>query len=253
MPSPATPTEETRRVLSERMIVNLWGEGAPNVRGALSDAYDELSIDGQREVMRFARAIEQAVLAALPRGEVSEALTVAQIRVIEEERRSALRRWWSNLSDEREEIEVFREGYRNAFVALGLSRGGGDGEAVIREREREAVTEAVEYLSENGALQTGSAQQWTEYWARELADFRDREYPPAPAPVVRSVTVGGVRIRYEGGVWHADCDWPNVTAQHRTTHNAHLHNVLREYELWPTDAELRELLALPVEASDAAR
>jgi hypothetical protein len=246
MPSPATPTEETR-VLSEQRIAALFDQYIqPQTRSWLWA--------GQSENVRDAfRALVSSVcveaLAALPRGEVSEALTVAQIRVIEEERRSALRRWWSNLSDEREEIEVFREGYRNAFVALGLSRGGGDGERGKWEREAfvAGVYARMELAYAPGDPANGLRQVAEREAMRRFPDF------PAPAPVVRSVTVGGVRIRYEGGVWHADCDWPNVTAQHRTTHNAHLHNVLREYELWPTDAELRELLALPVEASDAAR
>jgi hypothetical protein len=240
-PSPATPTEETRVTDFDVLTADgkvLWDRFAPK------DISETVS------VYAICALVRNAVLAALPRGEVSEAVRKALAVILDYANGSK----WAALSDAvgvapyAEHLSPRQNTLRviDAMFALGLSRGGGDGEAV-RKAKHEALQEC--------------AEAWRGHWsdgsrlpADTAFDFiRNQASRYAPAPVVRSVTVGGVRIRYEGGVWHADCDWPNVTAQHRTTHNAHLHNVLREYELWPTDAELRELLALPVEASDAAR
>jgi hypothetical protein len=169
-PSPATPTEETRRVLSDERIremhdsadrTDIWQWGA-------------LSSDRRVDLLRFARAVEQAVLAAPPRGEVSEEEKLAAIFTVSDpvHLKQDVKQW----------SEVGRN-YRVIFDAglrLGLSRGGGDGEAVRKARlegAREALTKYHDHLADTADLRS---------YRLSVLTFRDREYP-APAPVVRSV------------------------------------------------------------------
>lgn len=235
MPSPATPTEETRQVLSERMIVQQWSEGAINVSGALSDAYNELSTDGQREVMRFARAVERAVLAALPRGKVSE-----------EEKLAALNNMHGVSFRRYEEWRGFTvRKALEAGIALGLSRGGGDG-------ERDAARNAL----------TGLAARWNpdSSFHQDTLFYRDMNYPlPAPAPVVRSVRLSDGSVVRTHRLSDLNRDSLYRSCDGRITHSGVPPGDWRvflndnKYTGADFDALKAFAAALPVEASDAAR
>jgi hypothetical protein len=183
MPSPATPTEETR-VTNER-IAETWNE-VPGLSKALF--FGELQHITASQIRAFARAIESAVLAALPRGEVSEAVRKALAVILDYANGSK----WAALSDAvgvapyAEHLSPRQNTLRviDAMFALGLSRGGGAGETVAK-REREAFVAGVYARMElpyeprdpaNGLRQVAEREAM-----RRFPDF------PAPAPVVRSV------------------------------------------------------------------
>jgi hypothetical protein len=231
MPSPATPTEETR-VLSEQRIAALFDQYIqPQTRSWLWA--------GQSENVRDAfRALVSSVcveaLAALPRGEVSEAVRKALAVILDYANGSK----WAALSDAvgvapyAEHLSPRQNTLRviDAMFALGLSRGGGAGETVAK-REREAFVAGVYARMElpyeprdpaNGLRQVAEREAM-----RRFPDF------PAPAPVVRSVRLGLVPCKWCGGIEGMFQGWE--------AHN-HYGKCIQ-----------RLAASLPVEASDAAR
>jgi hypothetical protein len=219
MPSPATPTEETRQVLSSDDI--------DGIRLACRAA----GPSGALQPFTFARAIEQAVLAALPRGEVSE--------VTKAEKDNALA---ATLGYGHLVLPIHRD-ILDAGLRLGLSRGGGDGEAV-----RKAFREGW--------------FAWRDGNVGETVDEAIARRYPAPAPVVRSVTVctlddgGDVVEMGTASRWYqwSGKQYSGIPSLMQAIISRNAWNTKDVRTLAAVQDRLRSLsAALPVEASDAAR